>query len=1261
MPEQKDDELQISSRSLRAERSEAVATLVALVYVSTVAILFAIYGGNISLVGLLAIGPFIAAPFARPSRVAIVGLFATIFALVISTPPHNYGELNHTLRVLTQVAATALAMWISYLRGQRNVLLWTARSETRNERRRRVTAEMVQRMQTMARALTTAADPAQVADAVFATLRDELRVDAATFALLNERGQLLTLRRFGYRPGEPTDAVLGTLKPDGPVLGQNLAFLAESLEDLHKQRPDLFAATASTRFRALAVVPLVVSDRTIGAVVVHWEDDREFSEPDRSFLFTITGAGAQAVERARLTLTEFVSLERTEHLHRLSSALATASTPGDVAHAAIAEARRALGAQSAVVRVPAAAERSLSCLASSGHPALLSRAMVPMEGSRAGAAFSRSRTEIARIGDDHGPGDDAVQTEVPLDTDGSSASTTADDAADAIEVEIVPRVLGELDLPVTVISEPLVGNLGTLGVLSLAFEAPSELGEPELRFLSTLAGLTAQAFERAQVFEHEREALRLAEAGRERLSLLSEVTRLLSSSLEPTTVIRRTMSLVEGRLADSCVVQVPRDSGLERLDVRDSRTAARAIGPGGVDWDHVPYSSDAPAAVAFRTGRTQLAPLDVRPTDDEPFVESGPERTLAVDAEHGDAWTALSVPLTANGEVIGVMTFVDGPGRFFEADDVSLATEVASRAGVALSNATRFQREHIVAEVLQRAVLPDSLPAVEGLVLDAEYRAGVAGTYAGGDWYDVFELGDDAIFFSVGDVMGKGAAAAALMGQVRSAIRAYAVRGMSPTEVLSSLDAFFDALIEDRVVTAVVGTITPSTGQVVLSNAGHPPPLVVRADGTTTFCPMQRSLLIAAGLDGAPRPRDELVLERGDSLVMYSDGLIERRGEIITNGMKRLAATATKIARDGWPDRPAETFASMLSADERTDDLVVLCLNYAGVTERRITAESLGTSRDGMSTLHLEPVVESTPVARHWVAALMRDLPPDVSGVATLLTSELVTNAVLHAGTPMCVTLHILSDRIRIDVADGNPAFPSIKEYGQDAATGRGLTLFNTLASNWGIQAVDGGKIVWFELPVDYPVRPPRVSDGSFRFDLTGIAHATSRADGDVPPEITVHLIGIPVMLLQKSSEEYEALFRELRLMKERADSAPLAPALPERLAVLVSEIGTRFNGLGPGMDEMWQQAVDDRVEFFDWTVDLPQSAVVACEFYDALLDEADEFGLSQRLLTLPASPSSVAVRRWFLGELIGQLHGKAPVAWSDSRYHTALQAVPAR
>ncbi|HEY1650608.1 MAG TPA: SpoIIE family protein phosphatase [Acidimicrobiales bacterium] len=1217
MPESPEEELQASPRSDRADRAEAIATLAALLWVCVAAIVFAVYGGNISLVGVMAIGPFIAAAFARPSRVALVGVLAAVFALIISTPAHNYVELNHTLRVITQLVATALAMWISFLRGQRNVQLWTARSETRDERRRRVAAETAQRMQVMARALTTAADPAQVADAVFAALRDELHVDAATFALVGERGLLRTLRRFGYDPDEPVDGVLTSLQPEGPVLSQNVALFAESPEDLRHQRPDVFAALTSSHFRALAVVPLVVSDHTIGAVVVHWEHDREISDPDRSFLFTITGAAAQAVERARLTLIEFVNLERNQHLHQLSSALAAATTPGDVAHAAIAGGRRALGAQSAVVRVPAAGERALSCVASSGHPAVLARGMVPADEGNAGTCFSRATTVVGTI---------------------ESSSTLGGELA----AEVVPRVLDELGEPVTIVSEPLVGSVGPLGVLSLAFLNHAELSEPDLRFLSTLAGLTAQALERAQVFEHEREALRAAEAGRERLSLLSEVTRLLSSSLEPTTVIRRTMSLVEGRLADSCVVQVPGDLGLIRLDVREpkgaeARSSARAAP------ESVPFDSAAPSAVAYRTGRTQLAPL-------EGVDEADPQAIS----------TVLAVPLTANGEVIGVMTFIDGPGRLFEADDVSLATEVASRTGVALSNATRFQREHVVAEILQRAVLPDSLPAVDGLRLDAEYRAGVAGSYAGGDWYDVFALGDDSIFFSVGDVMGKGAPAAALMGQVRSAIRAYAVSGQSPTEVLSSLDRLFNTLVEDRVVTAVVGTITPSTGRVVLSNAGHPPPLVVRSDGTVMFCPLQHSLLIAAGLNGSPRPRDELVLDVGDSLVMYSDGLIERRGELITNGMERLGTAATVIARSGWPDNAAVTFASMLGNEERTDDVVVLCVNYTGVDDKRLTDQPVGTTRDGMATLHLEPVVESTPVARHWIAAHLRDLPTDVASCAALLTSELVTNAVLHAATPMCVTLHILPDRIRVDVADGSPTFPSIKEYGRDAATGRGLTLFKTLASDWGVQAVEGGKIVWFELPVDFPVTPINVSDGSFRFDLMGLTRPDLHGPQPESSNVSVQLIGIPVALLQKASEEYEALFRELRLMKERSGSFPSAPDLPERLSVLVSEIGTRFNGFGPGMDEMWQAAVDNKVEFFDWTLELPQSAVVACEFYDAMLDEADEFGLSAQLLTLPASATSVAVRRWFLSELIGQLHGKAAVAWIDSRFHSQLQTTTA-
>jgi hypothetical protein len=112
---------------------------------------------------------------------------------------------------------------------------------------------------------------------------------------------------------------------------------------------------------------------------------------------------------------------------------------------------------------------------------------------------------------------------------------------------------------------------------------------------------------------------------------------------------------------------------------------------------------------------------------------------------------------------------------------------------------------------------------------------------------------------------------------------------------------------------------------------------------------------------------------------------------------------------------------------------------------------------------------------------------------------------------------------------------------------------------------------------------------------------------------------------------------------------------LPERLAVLLSKIGTRFNGFGPGVDESWQEVIDHHAESYDWHLELPVSAAEVCEFYETMLDEADEFVLVAQLLTLPASPASVAVRRWFMSELIAQLRGAPPTPWAESKTRRTL------
>ena len=526
-----------------------------------------------------------------------------------------------------------------------------------------------------------------------------------------------------------------------------------------------------------------------------------------------------------------------------------------------------------------------------------------------------------------------------------------DEPSEEVAAELVPRVLHELSRPVTIVTEPLVGSVGPLGVLSLAFIAQPEPSEPELRFLSTLAGLTAQALERAQLFEHEREALLAAEAGRERLSLLSEVTRLLSSSLEPTTVIRRTMSLVEGRLADSCIVLVPGDNGLLRLDVDEPGTAPLQPVASGKPKESVPFGSDAPAAVAYRTGRTQLAPLagGGYRGDGEPFHGTG----RPVDRERrghrrDDVHRRPEPALRGRRRVPGHRGGQPDRGRALERN--TFPARARRRRGAPASRPTRLAARRRRPRARRR------VPGWRGrhlrrrrLVRRVRDRRGLR-------------------LLQRGRRHGQGCRGGSAHGPGAKCHPGLRGVGQSPTEVLASLDRLFDALIDDRVVTAVVGTITPSTGRVVLSNAGHPPPLVVRGDGSATFCPDATLASIAAGLSGAPRPRDELVLDRGDSLIMYSDGLIERRGELITDGMERLANTATVIARAGWPDLRPRRFV-MLSAEERTDDVVVLCLSYTGLTAERINDQPVGTTRDGMSTLHLEPVVESTPVARHWIAA----------------------------------------------------------------------------------------------------------------------------------------------------------------------------------------------------------------------------------------------------------------------------------------------------
>lgn len=312
----------------------------------------------------------------------------------------------------------------------------------------------------------------------------------------------------------------------------------------------------------------------------------------------------------------------------------------------------------------------------------------------------------------------------------------------------------------------------------------------------------------------------------------------------------------------------------------------------------------------------------------------------------------------------------------------------------------------------------------------------------------------------------------------------------------------------------------------------------------------------------------------------------------------------------------------------------------------------------------MPPVLDSVPAARRWVDAQLRPVPDDVRRTVGLLTSELVTNAVLHAATPVTVTVRRASDAIRVEVADESPQLPTLKSYGEDAATGRGLHLVSALADSWGSRRRDDGKVVWFELG-----------------DLPGLADVTGRSQAAPPPAsgearaggpgaaqdpagalddrlLPMALLGVPVGPMHSAQARYEELFREFRLIVER-DPAAAADAIQGRLLALVEQLGTRFEGFTTGADEDFRRSIEEGRPAVDLHYHLPAEVGPLCAHYDELLDEADEFCRAGALMTLADSPETRCLRKWVLEEFVRQSSGAAPTPWATSSWARRLAQSP--
>ncbi|MBG0850827.1 serine/threonine-protein phosphatase [Streptomyces spinoverrucosus] len=427
-----------------------------------------------------------------------------------------------------------------------------------------------------------------------------------------------------------------------------------------------------------------------------------------------------------------------------------------------------------------------------------------------------------------------------------------------------------------------------------------------------------------------------------------------------------------------------------------------------------------------------------------------------------DITSAAYLPLIVQARPIGAMGLLYNDRHGFTTDERNILVALGSSIAQSLQRAMFYEQEKDLAGGLQQAMLPRTIPSVRGADVAVRYRSASLGRDIGGDWYDLIPLPGGRVGAVIGDVQGHDTHAAAVMGQLRIVLRAYAAEGHTPATVMARASVFLHELDTDRFATCLYAEADLATGVVQVVRAGHIDPLIRAPDGSCRRAPVQGGLPLglSAEFGRLAYPVGTIELDPGHTLILCTDGLVEQPGADLDDGMQVLTALVASGPQDVW--KLADSLIDVAEERGGDDDVALLLLRRRGAD---------APQSGGRLQQHVAPGdPDALRQARHMIRAAVRAWgAADRCDEVELVADELITNALMHTEGAAIVTLRVLTDtdrRLRVEVEDSSSALPRRREAGASGVSGRGLLLVDTLTDVWGVEARGGGKCVWCEFVV---------------------------------------------------------------------------------------------------------------------------------------------------------------------------------------------------